>query len=65
MIHPYHDFEGTAVWLALEKAIVELVENQDIREMTPREYVVGYLIKKLNEAGLLKITVTSRSQSCP
>lgn len=50
--HPYEAWEGTKVWSALESAIAELVENQDLTEMTAREYIVGFLAKRLSEAGL-------------
>jgi hypothetical protein len=50
--HPYEAWEGTKLWSALEAAIAELVENQDLREMTAREYIVGFLAKRLSESGL-------------
>lgn len=45
--HPYERYEGSPIWLSLEKAIADLVENQDIEETTRREYIVGYLIQKV------------------
>jgi len=50
--HPYEAWEGTKVWSTLEAAVAELVENKDLEEMTPREYIVGLLAKRLSEAGL-------------
>jgi len=50
--HPYRAWEGRRVWKTLEAAIAELVENQDLEEMTPREYIVGFLAKRLSEAGI-------------
>jgi hypothetical protein len=45
--HPYREFEGTALWKALDKGIADLVENQDLKEIAKREYIVGYLCKVL------------------
>lgn len=50
--HPYEAWEGTRVWSTLEAALAELVENQDLKEMTRREYIVGFLAKRLAEAGI-------------
>jgi hypothetical protein len=44
---PYQEFEGTPLWKAIDKGISDLVENQDLQEMTPRAYVVGHLCKVL------------------
>jgi hypothetical protein len=46
--HPYKEFEKTGLWKALEKGIRDLVENQDLKEIARREYIVGYLCKVLN-----------------
>lgn len=45
--HPYKEFEKTELWKAVNKGIRDLVENQDLKEITQREYVVGYLCKVL------------------
>ena len=44
-VHPYARWEGTQLWKAVEKAVEGLVENQDLIEKAPREYVVGYICK--------------------
>lgn len=44
---PYREFEGTGLWNALDKGIAELVENQNLKEITKREYIVGNLCKVL------------------
>ena len=49
MIHPYENFENTDLWKKLDQVINELVENQDIKELTKREYIIGYICKKLAE----------------
>jgi hypothetical protein len=49
MEHPYKNFESTKLWSILMKSINELVENNDIDERTPREYIVGYLCKQIEE----------------
>jgi hypothetical protein len=48
--HPYQKFESTPEWAILDRAIRELVENQDLRETTAHEYIVGYLCKSLADA---------------
>ena len=45
--HPYKEFEDTGLWKALEKGIRDLVENQDLKEIERRDYIVGYLRKVL------------------
>lgn len=49
MKHPYQEFVDTALWNNLWETLDELVENQDIEEMTSREYIVGYLCLKLQQ----------------
>lgn len=44
-------FQGTRLWEVVDAALDDLVENQDIQETTRREYIVGYLVKRLLEAG--------------
>ena len=47
--HPYKEFEKTTLWKVLSKAIGELVKNHDLKEITHRDYIVGYLCKVLNQ----------------
>ncbi|GGA48825.1 hypothetical protein [Psychrobacillus lasiicapitis] len=49
MAHPYKIFEGTPLWEVLNNGINDLVENNDIKETTQREYIVGYFCKLINE----------------
>ncbi len=51
--HPYGEFEGTRLWKTIEKGVRDLVRNKDIKEMTQREYVVGYLCKLLSQQELI------------
>jgi hypothetical protein len=46
--HPYSKFEKTGLWNALNEGIGRLVENQDLKETTPREYILGYLCEVLS-----------------
>ena len=48
MNHPYKKYETTELWSNIWEAIDELVDNQDVEEMTRREYIVGYLCAKLS-----------------
>ena len=47
MSHPYTEFEGTALWKAIDAALAELEQNRDVKLSTAREYVVGYLCQQL------------------
>ena len=49
MDHPYKQFENTPLWGVINKGVDDLVENEDIEEMTKREYIVGYLCKLVSE----------------
>lgn len=44
---PYQNFMDTPEWRVLDNAISDLVHNNDIRELTTRGHIVGYLCKKL------------------
>ena len=43
----YKELENKRLWKAVNKGISDLVENQDLKEITHREYIVGYLCKVL------------------
>jgi hypothetical protein len=45
--HPYKKYQSSPIWKILDHAIGDLVENGDVKETTRREYIVGYLSKKL------------------
>jgi hypothetical protein len=47
--HPYKEFEKTVLWKSLDEGIHDLVENRDLKEITRREYIVGYLCKVLTQ----------------
>jgi len=49
----YGEYETGAVWRVLEKGIDDLVKNHDLKEQTPRRYIVGYLCKLLAQHDLL------------
>jgi hypothetical protein len=51
--HPYKEFESTRLWSILDSVIDDLVENDDLRELTLRRYIVGYFCKKLYEERLI------------
>jgi hypothetical protein len=44
---PYEIYRGTSVWKVVDNAINDLVENGDLAESTRRDYIVGYICKKL------------------
>ena len=50
MAHPYKEFEETQLWSIVNGAVADLEENQDLSLTTGREYVVGYICKKLTDS---------------
>ena len=52
--HPYMEFESHPAWKVLDEGITNLLENHDLEEKTSRSYVVGYLLRHLFDAKLLK-----------
>ena len=53
MAHPYQEYEGTPLWSTLDKEIAALEKNGDLELTTARQYVIGWLCKSLNKAGLV------------
>lgn len=51
--HPYEEYENTDLWNTIWMAIDDLVKNQDLKERTPRAYIVGYLCEKILKDGTL------------
>lgn len=49
MSHPYKHLEETSLWKVIDKEINNLVENNDLEEITSRECIVGYLCKLINK----------------
>ncbi len=47
---PYDKYKENPIWTVIEKALNDLVENQDIIFQTVPDYVIGYIVKKLEEA---------------
>ena len=45
--HPYEEFENSELWNIIEKALNDLVENQDIALNTRKEYVIGFFCKNI------------------
>ncbi|MGA9584912.1 MAG: hypothetical protein WBQ95_06255 [Terracidiphilus sp.] len=46
---PYDVFRGAEIWNVVDKAISDLVKNNDLIENTRRDYIVGYICQKLQE----------------
>ena len=51
--HPYQEHESHDAWLVLQEAVADLVDNDDLEELTHRDYIVGYLIDRLRRQGVL------------
>ncbi len=45
--NPYMKFEGSVLWRSVEKGIVDLVKNGDLKELTSREYIVGSICQAI------------------
>ena len=58
--HPYVEFERTPLWRALDRAVSDLEENQDLKLTELREYVVGYICKQLKRRKLVNETALSK-----
>ncbi|HET9431665.1 MAG TPA: hypothetical protein VFO70_10845 [Chitinophagaceae bacterium] len=43
--HHYKEYEETQLWKLIDKALDDLVENQDIELTTRKEYIFGYICK--------------------
>ena len=41
--HPYTRWEATPLWRAIDNALCDLIQNQDLIEHEYHEYVVGYI----------------------
>lgn len=50
---PYAQFKELKAWKVVDRAIEDLVENQDMVETTVRKCIVGYILKRLSENELL------------
>lgn len=51
--HPYTRYETLPAWKVISQEIDSLIQNNDLRELTARPYIVGSLCKALDDAGLL------------
>jgi len=49
--NPYVEEENTQQWRSVNKAIGDLVQNKDLIERTPREYIVGYICSRIKARG--------------
>jgi hypothetical protein len=54
MAEPHDRFEGTPLWDAVSRALLDLEENADLTLRTARPYVVGVLCERVAETGLLR-----------
>lgn len=50
LAHPYEGFRGSTLWKRVDRAVLDLVTNGDIRLKTRRQYVVGYICKVLTQS---------------
>jgi hypothetical protein len=50
--HSYTQFEESKTWKVLDQAITDLVKNQDLKEITLRHLIIGFLCQSLKEKDL-------------
>ena len=55
----YQKYQGLPAWNVVDEAVSSLVANKDLKEMTARSHIVGYIVKRLVEAG---ITLTAKDK---
>ena len=48
--HPYREYQGTPLWSVVQKALRDLTNNGDLDLQTAEAYVVGYLVKTIDDA---------------
>jgi len=46
-LNPYSHYQTTEEWVIISHLLTELINNQDIELKTAPEYVIGYLVEKL------------------
>ena len=50
MSFPYERWKTDPLWSAVNTAISDLVDNTDLKELTARDYIVGYIVMKIRSA---------------
>ena len=45
----YEKYEGSSLWLVIEKIVQELEDNTDLKLTTTRAHIIGYFCKRLLE----------------
>jgi hypothetical protein len=50
----YNQLQATETWSVVDDAIKQLAENKDLVETTDRRYIVGFILKQLDDNKLLK-----------
>jgi hypothetical protein len=51
---PYKKIQATKTWNVVDDAVEQLVKNKDLVETTARRYIVGFILKQLDDSELLK-----------
>ena len=49
MEHPYKKYENSKMWDVVASLLKDLVDNNDIELLTPKEYIIGYICKGFSE----------------
>jgi hypothetical protein len=47
MTHPFDEYKDTRLWHVVAAAVAELEATREIRIDTGRDYVIGYLCRRL------------------
>ena len=46
---PYDKYKSTEEWRIIHQSLQELVDNDNIKLLTPNDYVIGYIVKQFVE----------------
>jgi len=46
--HPYTKYQKTEIWELINNALDDLINNQDIKLTTKKDYVVGYICQSID-----------------
>ncbi len=44
---PYDDYISSPLWKIVEKALIDLENNNDFERTTDRYYMIGYIVKQI------------------
>jgi hypothetical protein len=52
---PYSAYAPLPAWDVVDRAIYDLIENQDLEEQIGHNHIVGFIVKSLSDAEQLRV----------